>query len=146
MDEWVCKRILGHRVVEDSWEFLTEWEGAEDSPTWEPPGNFVHLYSSEFVKYCHYHRVKFDLVKHLAIHEPRKVNRVVCKFGHWPYVREDYAIRREIFEDILVGLGVPEPPIDTFATEINHLCQCGEVQVANMWMPLHKVGRGSFCG
>ena len=35
--EWVCKRILAHQVVGDSWEFLTEWEGAEDSPTWEPP-------------------------------------------------------------------------------------------------------------
>ena len=50
VDEWVCKRILSHRVVGDSWEFLTEWEDAEDSPTWEPPGNFFHRYSSEFVK------------------------------------------------------------------------------------------------
>ena len=70
VDEWVCKRILSHRVVGDSWEFLTEWEGAEDSPTWEPPGNFVHRDSSEFVKYFHHHRVKFDLVKHLATKIP----------------------------------------------------------------------------
>ena len=35
--EWTCKRILGPQVVGESWEFLTEWEGAEDSPTWEPP-------------------------------------------------------------------------------------------------------------
>ena len=54
VDEWTCKRILGHRIIGLSWKFLTEWEGAEDSPTWEPPGNFVHRYSSEFVKYCHY--------------------------------------------------------------------------------------------
>ena len=39
VDECTCKRILSHRVVGDSWEFLTEWEGAEDSPNWEPPGN-----------------------------------------------------------------------------------------------------------
>ena len=122
VDEWVCKRILSHRVVGDSWEFLTEWEGAEDSPTWEPPGNFVHRYSSEFVKYCQDQRVKFDLVKHLATQEPREVNQVVCKFGRWPYVREDYAVRREVFEDILLGLGVPDPPVDAFATESNHLC------------------------
>ena len=38
------------------------------------------------------------------------------------YVRQGYAIRREVFEDILVGLGVPEPPVDAFATEANHLC------------------------
>ena len=122
VDEWICKRILAHRVVGDSWEFLTEWEGAEDSPTWEPPGNFVHRYSSEFVKYCRDHRVKFDLVQHLATHEPREVNQVECKFRRWPYVREDYAVRREVFEDILVGLGVPDPPVDAFATEANHLC------------------------
>ena len=66
--------------------------------------------------------MKFDLVKHLATQEPREVNRVVCKFGRWPYVREDYAVRREVFEDILVGLGVPDPPVDAFATEANHLC------------------------
>ena len=110
------------RVVGDSWEFLTEWEGAEDSPTWEPPGNFLHRHSSEFVKYCHDHRVKFDLVQHLATQEPREVNQVVYKFGCWPYVREDYAVRREVFEEILVGLGVPDPPVDAFATEANHLC------------------------
>ena len=69
----------------------------------EPPGNFVHRYSLEFVKYCHDHRVKVDLVKHLETQEPREVNRVVCKFGRWPYVREDYAVRRVVFEDDLVG-------------------------------------------
>ena len=26
------------------------------------------------------------------------------------------------FEDILVGLGVPRPPVDAFAMEANHLC------------------------
>ena len=82
----------------------------------------MHRYCSEFVKYCHDHRVKFDLVKHLATQDPREVNRVVCKFGRWPYVREDYAVRREVFEDILLGLGVPNPPVDAFATESNHLC------------------------
>ena len=103
-------------------EFLTEWEEAEDSPTWEPPENFVHRCSSEFVKYCHDHHVKFDLVQHLATQDPKEVNCAVCKFGRWPYVREDYALRPEGFEDMHVGLGVSEPPIDAFATETNHLC------------------------
>ena len=82
----------------------------------------MHRYSSEFVKYCNDHRVKFDLVTHLATQESREVDRVVCKFGRWPYVREDYAVRREVFEDILVGLDVPNPPVDAFAMESNHLC------------------------
>ena len=43
VDEWICKKILSHRVVGDSWEFLTEWEGAKYSPTWEPPGKFVQV-------------------------------------------------------------------------------------------------------
>ena len=66
--------------------------------------------------------MKFDLVKHLATQEHREVNQVVCKFGRWPYVREDYSVRRVVFEAILVGLGVPSPPIDAFAMDINHLC------------------------
>ena len=96
--------------------------GAEEPPTWEPPGILDHRYSSEFVKYCHDHHVKFDLVQQLATQDPREMNRVLCKFGRWPYVREDYAVRREVFEDILVGLGVPDPPVDEFATEANRLC------------------------
>ena len=47
---------------------------------------------------------------------------MVCKFGRWPYVREDYAVQRVVFEDILLVLGVPSPPIDVFATETHHLC------------------------
>ena len=92
LGEWTCKKILGHRVVGESWEFLTEWEGAENSPTWETPGNFVHQYSSDFVNYCHDQHVKFDLVKHLATRDPKELNRVVCKFCCWPYVREDNAV------------------------------------------------------
>ena len=65
--------------------------------------------------------MKFDLVKHLATQNPREVNRVVCKFGRWPYVRKDYAVRREVFEDILMGLGVFEAPVDAFATDTNRL-------------------------
>ena len=68
-----------------------------------PQADFVHRYSSEFVKYCHDHRVKFYLVQHLATQEPREVNQVVCKFGRWPYVREDYPVQRVVFEDIHVG-------------------------------------------
>ena len=85
-------------------------------------------------------------MKHLATQEPREVNRVVCKFGRWPYVREDYAVRREVFEDILLGLGVSEPPVDAFATKANHLCPVWWVQEASVRMPLHKVGRDNSCG
>ena len=139
VDEWTCKKILGHRVVGESLEFLTVWEGAQESPTWKPPGNFGHRYSSEFLKYCDDHHVKFDLVKHLATQDLREVNRVVCKFGHWRYVRKDYTVRREVFEDIFVSLGVPRPPVDAFATEINHLCPVWWAQGASMIMLLHKV-------
>ena len=66
--------------------------------------------------------MKFDLVQHLAAQDPREVNRVVCKFGCWPFVREDYALWRVVLEDILVGLGVPRPPVDGFFTDNNHLC------------------------
>ena len=90
--------------------------------------------------------MKFDLVKHLATQDSREVNRVLCKFGRWLYVREDYAVRREVFEDILVGLGVSEPLIDVFVTENNHFCPvwCGpggehEEAFAQSW-------KGHFCG
>ena len=31
-------------------------------------------------------------------------------------------MRRVVFEYIIMGLGVPDPPVDAFATEANHLC------------------------
>ena len=37
----------------------------------------------------------------------------------------DYAVWREVFEDMLVGLGVPEPLIDAFSKETNHYVQFG---------------------
>ena len=83
-------------------------------------------------------------MKHLATQDPREVNRVVSKFGRWPYVREDYAVRRVVFEDM--GLGVPRPLVDAFATETNHLGSVWWGQEAIMRMLLHKVGKGSFCG
>ena len=66
--------------------------------------------------------MKFDLVKRLATQEPGKVNRVLCKFGCWPFVREDNAVRREVFEDILVDLGLFQPLVDALATDTNYLC------------------------
>ena len=90
--------------------------------------------------------MKFDLVQHVATQDPREVNRVVCIFGRWPYVGDDYAVRLEVFEDILVGLGVSEPPVDAFATKTYHLCKPWWAQVAITRMLLHKVGRDSFCG
>ena len=93
--------------------------------------------------------MKFDLVPQLATQDPRDVNRVVGKFGRWTYVREDYAVRRVAFEDILVASGAPRPPVDAFATETNHLYPVwwgpgGAYE--NAFARLHKVGRGNFCG
>ena len=98
----------------------------------------MHRYSSEFVKYCNDHRVKFDLVKHLATQDPREVNRVVCKFGRWPYVREDYAVRRVVFKDILVVLGVPRPPLMRLPGKKIIYDQFGVAQEATMRLLLLK--------
>ena len=90
--------------------------------------------------------MKFDLVQHLATQEPREVNQVVCKFGRWPYVREDYAVWREVFAEILVGLGVSDPPLTRLPRRLIIYVQFGGVWAVSMRMLLHKVGRGSFCG
>ena len=48
---------------------------------------------------------------------------MVCKFDRWPYVREDYAVWREVFEDILVGLDVPEPSLMRLQRKLNIFAQ-----------------------
>ena len=91
--------------------------------------------------------MKFDLVKHLATQDSREVNRVVCKFGHWPYVREDYAMWRVVFEDIFLwGWGCPDPPLMCLPRKLIIYVQCGGAQEASMRMLLHKAVKGSFCG
>ena len=90
--------------------------------------------------------MKFNLVEHFATQDPREGNRVVCKFGRLPYVREDHTVRREVFEDILLGLGVPEPPLTHSPWKLIIYVQCGGAREAIMRMPLHKVGRGTCCG
>ena len=55
-------------------------------------------------------------------------------------------MRREVFEDILVGLGVPRTPLMHLPRKLIIYVQCGGAQEASMRMLLHKVGKGSFCG
>jgi Chromo (CHRromatin Organisation MOdifier) domain len=53
-DEWEVDEIVDHkRDSKGNLLFLTKWKGypLEDN-TWEPTGNFIHRYSSDFVKYC----------------------------------------------------------------------------------------------
>ena len=51
---------------------------------------------------------------------------MVCKCGFWLYFREDYTRWREASEDILLGLGMPDLPVEACATEPNHSVRCGE--------------------
>ena len=69
---------------------------------------------------------------------------MVCNFVRWPYVREDYAVRRVVFEDILVGLGVPRPPVDAFATKPIIYVQCGGVPGGEHENDFVQSWRGQF--
>ena len=66
-EEWIVEKVLKHRTKGGKLEFLTKWEGAEEGEeTWEPVGNFIHRYSSEFVKYCQEKGLELNLTKHLS--------------------------------------------------------------------------------
>lgn len=68
-DEWNVEKILKHKVdPQGQLKFLTKWEGCEPgTETWEPIGNFIHRYSSDFVRYCKQNHLVVDLTKHLSI-------------------------------------------------------------------------------
>ena len=68
-DEWVVERILGHKEDPPGNKlFLTRWKGfGEEDDTWEPVGNFIHRYASDFVKYCKDKGLKIDVVEHLRV-------------------------------------------------------------------------------
>ena len=52
-DEWEVEKILGHRIKNGQWEFLTRWAGfAEGEETWEPTKNFLHRINGDILKYC----------------------------------------------------------------------------------------------
>ena len=53
VDEWVVDKIISHKVARGKYLFMTRWQGyPPEDDTWEPPDNFIHRYSAEFVKYC----------------------------------------------------------------------------------------------
>ena len=85
-------------------------------------GNFVHRYSSDFVKYCKENKLRINLLDFLATQSSVEgvVSSVKRQFGRWPYVREDYAVNHEWVEKIIFGLGEGEPEVDAFATSQNH--------------------------
>ena len=67
-DEWLVEKIKNHRRnAEGDWEFLVKWQDSEQC-TWEPLDNFFHEYADHFIKYCHEHRLRPDVVEHLLRH------------------------------------------------------------------------------
>ena len=64
-DEWIVDKILDHKFDKGQYKFLTQWEGS-DEHTWEPVGNFIHRYSSDFVKYCRKEGILTELVQFLT--------------------------------------------------------------------------------
>ena len=53
-------------------------------------------------------------------------------------------MRREAFEDIPVGLGSSEPPIDAFDMETNHLCPVWWVPGGEHENPFAQSCKGQF--
>ena len=107
VDEWEVKEILTHKGAGQNLRFLTQWEGADEGDeTWEPVGNFVHRYSSEFVKYCKENKLRINLLDFLATQSSVEgvVSSVKRRFRRWPNVKENYAVNREWVEKILLHL------------------------------------------
>ena len=64
-DEWNVDKILDHKFERGQWKFLTKWEGSDEC-TWEPVGNFIHRFLSEFVQYCRHKGFLRELVQFLT--------------------------------------------------------------------------------
>jgi hypothetical protein len=76
-DEWLFDKITNHRRdANGDWEFLVKWQDSEQS-TWEPLGHFFHKYADAFIKYCHEHRLRPDVIDHLLRH-PAEVAVLRC--------------------------------------------------------------------
>lgn len=71
VEEAEVEKIVKHRVQPDGTvQFLTKWVG-DDLATWEPVGNFIHRYSSEFVKYARDQQLDLNILDSLSS-EPSK--------------------------------------------------------------------------
>ena len=69
VEEAEVEKIVKHRVQPDGTvQFLTKWVG-EDLATWEPVGNFIHRYSSEFVKYARDQRLDLNILVSLSVNQ-----------------------------------------------------------------------------
>jgi hypothetical protein len=68
IDEWEVDKIVDHKVdKKGNLLFLTHWKGFPSSEnTWEPVGNFIHRYSSDFVNYCTRNNLAIDITKFLS--------------------------------------------------------------------------------
>ncbi len=79
--EWVVEKVLKHRKTPKGFEFLTQWKGFPiDEATWEPPGNFIHRYSSDFVEYLQKNKLSLDLTKYLSATPSPSAVRIVGQY------------------------------------------------------------------
>jgi hypothetical protein len=87
--EWKVDKVLEHRVKSDgTYEFLTLWEGfPRDEATWEPPGHFIHRYSSDFFNYLSDKKLNLDLAKYLVKTPKAKASAVATRYIE-PFVDE----------------------------------------------------------
>ena len=64
-DMWLTEKILGHKKnAKGDLLFRTKWQGS-DEITWEPIGNFFHVYSADLISYCKEKGLCLDVAKYL---------------------------------------------------------------------------------
>ena len=66
------EKILKHKTQDGVLQFYTKWKDyPEEEASWEPIGNFIHRYSSDFVEYAREHGlIDLPLLRHLTAHLP----------------------------------------------------------------------------
>lgn len=67
VDEWIVEKILRHRInKKGEVEFLTQWKGFDaTAATWEPVGNFIHRFNTDFLEYCQNKGIPIDVTRYL---------------------------------------------------------------------------------
>ena len=70
--EFIVEKILKHKTQDGVLQFYTKWKDyPEEEASWEPIGNFIHRYSSDFVEYAREHGlIDLPLLRHLTAHLP----------------------------------------------------------------------------
>ena len=94
-DEFIVQEIIDHRLNDrGKMEFLTVWVGyAVSDATWKPVGNFIHQYSSDFVKYCQTNDLDPNVLSELSP-DPFTVSLARVKLAYGTWKTEDYAVRK----------------------------------------------------